>query len=147
MKWWDKVISFFTKPFKRERIKVTEHFYLDEFACKDGTKYPAEWVEDRLKPLCEQLEFIRAYFGGRPIHILSAFRTVVHNRKVGGAKLSRHLSGIAVDFRIKNYKPRIVAQTLRTLADSGKILDGGIGDYSTFTHYDIRKTKARWKGD
>jgi Peptidase M15 len=134
MTWWGDVITFFTKPFKRERIKVTENFYLDEFGCKDGTPYPADWIEARLKPLCQQLEFIRTYFGGRPIRILSGFRTVVHNRRVGGSKFSRHLSGTAVDFVIKDYKPRIVAKTLRDLADKGKITDGGIGEYTTFTH-------------
>ena len=33
---------------------------------------------------------------------------------------------------------------IEELINEGLILQGGLGDYPTFTHYDIRKTKARW---
>lgn len=124
---------------------VTEHFRVSEFACKDGTPYPKEWVEFRLKPLCNQLEIIRSHFG-KPIRIKSAYRTVIHNRAVGGAKFSKHLAGIAVDFVVKGVDPRQVAIELEKLIESGKISEGGIGSYSNFTHYDLRKNKARWTG-
>jgi hypothetical protein len=30
------------------------------------------------------------------------------------------------------------------LINEGELLQGGLSQYSTFVHYDIRKTKKRW---
>lgn len=58
-------------------MQVTEHFNLAEFHCKDGTPYPSEWIEKRLKPLCEALEKIRDKTHA-PLQIVSAYRTPAH---------------------------------------------------------------------
>lgn len=43
------------------------------------------------------LEALRRICGGRPLTIISGYRTEAHNRKVGGASRSRHLHGDAAD--------------------------------------------------
>lgn len=137
--------NIFVKKNVDANQKVTDHFTIKEFGCKDGTPYPADWVESKLIPLCEMLEIIRDHYK-RPILINSAYRTPEHNKKIGGAKGSKHVEGIAVDFKVQGYSPREVAAWVREQISMGKMIEGGVGDYSTFTHYDIRGTMARWRG-
>ena len=46
--------------------------------------------------------------------------------------------------RILGMTPKEVALVIEGLIESGKMKEGGIGVYPTFTHYDIRNRKARW---
>jgi uncharacterized protein YcbK (DUF882 family) len=127
-------------------MKITKHFSLKEFACKDGTPYPKKWINSRLKPLCEALEIIREELGGKPITITSGYRTPYYNYKVGGVKKSQHVQGRAADIKVKGVGARKVAQTVRLLMRDKMIPKGGVGDYSSFTHVDLRGYNARWKG-
>jgi len=61
---------------------ITPHFKLSEFACKDGTPYPVEWVDERLVPLCQIDEVIRDYLGGHSMTILCGYRTPGYNEKL-----------------------------------------------------------------
>lgn len=140
MNWWN-----IKKYLTCNRSDEFKHFKIDEFGCKDGTSYPKEWIGSRLNQLRRQLNIIREYFGDRPITITSAYRTEEYNKKVGGVKNSMHVQGMAVDIKIKGVSPRKVADGIRNLIKQGKILQGGVGDYSSFTHYDIRGKAARWK--
>jgi uncharacterized protein YcbK (DUF882 family) len=88
----------------KQLIPGAQHFYLHEFACKDGTPYPAEWITDRLCPLADILESIRhelAVWVGSDrlvkMEIISGYRTPKHNRSVKGARNSQHLAGRAAD--------------------------------------------------
>ena len=94
---------------------ITPHFKLSEFDCKDGTPYPAEWIEERLKPLANMLEKIREHVG-HPITIVCGYRSPVYNEelrkrglegesgKTGVAEDSQHPKGNAAD--IKSYGMR-----------------------------------------
>ena len=55
--------------------KLSEHFTVREFACHDGS----DTVKIDMQ-LIRQLETIRAHFGGKPIHINSAYRTLTARR-------------------------------------------------------------------
>jgi uncharacterized protein YcbK (DUF882 family) len=130
--------------------QITEHFAVAEFACHDGTAYPEEWITDRLTPLCRQLEVIRAVLG-TPVHVLSGFRTEAYNAKIGGAKFSQHKQGRAADITVEGFLPDYVHQTILDLYLDGKISIGGLGQYPTFTHVDIRPIAvdghlAQWTG-
>ena len=114
--------------------RITEHFKLKEFACKNSE---AVIVSEKL---CYVLEAIRAYFG-KPVVVTSGYRTPEYNAKVGGAAKSRHMLGIAADIQIAGVKPSDVAAYARTIMPTY----GGIGIYSTFTHIDIRSDIANWK--
>ena len=94
--------------------------------------------------LAHQLQYVRDNVV-MPIIINSAYRCEAHNKSVGGSPNSQHLLGKAADIVIQGLDP--VLDTYDYLDDlmlSGEILQGGLGMYETFTHYDIRKTKARW---
>lgn len=123
-------------------MKLTAHFSKQEFDCEDGSEMPFE-VLSNVFDLSEQLEVLRAHFGA-PITINSAYRSPVHNRKVGGAATSQHLSGRASDIVIQGVSPNEVADAIEFLIEVGLMKEGGLGRYDTFTHYDIRGVKARW---
>lgn len=126
---------------------VTAHFTVYEFRCHDGTPYPDEWVADRLTVLCATLEMIRAEVGGRAVHIISGYRTPVHNEALrssdgsgtGVAKNSQHLVGRAADIAVEGMRPRDVHAAVMRLFKAGKLSSlGGIGLYAGWVHVDIR---------
>ncbi len=117
--------------------KLSEHFNKSEFQCKDcGLFFPNQ-------DLIDLLEKIRTHFM-LPVHINCGTRCVHHNIEVGGASDSQHLSGKAADIYIEEVSPILVYNWVATLLDhEGR---GGVGNYPTFTHVDVREKKARWKG-
>ena len=124
---------------------MTKNFKLKEFKCKCGCDMPLEVYENIIK-LSNQLQFLRDYTG-RPITINSAYRCPEHNAKISGSsKKSQHMLGKAADITIQSLKPAEVFMIIEDLIDMGHMLQGGLGLYEKkgFTHYDIRKTKARW---
>lgn len=120
--------------------KITEHFTLEEFHCKDGTPYPKEWIRDRLISLCKlYLEPIRAAFN-KPITITSGYRTKAYNNKVSKSKFSQHIQGRAADFKVAGVPARKVAEKVKEMMTKGIIPKGGIGTYPSWTHVDSRLT-------
>jgi uncharacterized protein YcbK (DUF882 family) len=128
-------------------MTVTDHFDSAEFACRDGRLYPDIWIEDRLRPLCQQLEVLRAAID-RPIVIISGYRSPEWNGRVHGAKNSQHMEGRAADIRVADMDAGIVHARLIELHAQGAIRIGGLGRYRTFTHVDIRPGDrlAQWNG-
>jgi uncharacterized protein YcbK (DUF882 family) len=116
-------------------MKLTKNFSLSEFACKDGTAVPPE-LGDNAKELAENLQVLRDYLDS-PLHINSAYRTVSHNKKVGGAPKSQHLFCKAADVVSSKYTPDQVYAAIMHLIKEGKMKAGGVGRYNSFTHYDI----------
>ena len=118
--------------------KLSAHFKVREFACKDGSD--AVLVAPRLVMV---LETIRARFGV-PVVIHSAYRTPQYNKQVNGAEHSQHCYGTAADITVKGQKPAVVAAYARELMPDW----GGVGVYSKkgFTHIDVREVKADWNG-
>ncbi|MEA2497714.1 MAG: zinc D-Ala-D-Ala carboxypeptidase, partial [Actinomycetota bacterium] len=95
---------------------TTEHFDWIEFQqntnsrCSDaankfagsfrGGPVSAEIVKENVVRLMWRLEALRAKAGDEPIGINSGFRSIPYNRCIGGASLSQHLFGAAVDLRV-----------------------------------------------
>ena len=123
-------------------MRLTKNFNLSEFDCKDGTEMPSELLTNVLE-LAENLQVLRD-FVGVPIKINSSYRSLSHNAKIGGSKSSQHLFAKAADIVIESKSPEQVANIIKVLISEGKMKQGGIGVYNTFTHYDIRGHKARW---
>lgn len=67
------------------------HFSRHEFDCHDGSR------SDPSPVLIAALERVRALAGGRPLRIVSGYRSPTWNRKVGGATRSQHLYNRAAD--------------------------------------------------
>lgn len=122
--------------------KITANFSLEEFKCKDGTDVPNNLLPSVLE-LAKNLQVLRDYIG-KPIVINSAYRTSLYNKKVGGANNSQHLVAKAGDLKVAGMTPKTLADAIELLIKEGKMKQGGIGIYKTFTHYDIRGVKARW---
>ena len=122
--------------------KITENFSLEEFKCKDGSDVPNEYLPNVIE-LAKNLQVLRDEIN-KPITINSAYRSPKYNAKVGGARNSQHLVAKASDLRVSGVTPKELANVIERLIKEGKMKQGGIGIYKTFTHYDIRGTKARW---
>lgn len=123
-------------------MKLTEHFYLSEFQSKDLAAFPEE-VKQNLLVLAENLEVLRTHLG-QPIIITSGYRSPDHNEKIGGASESMHLTGKAADIKVAGMSARMLHGQIDMLIKHGKMKEGGLGLYSTWVHYDVRGTKARW---
>jgi len=122
-------------------MMLSEHFSLDELN-KHKFDMPDE-VLDNLKMLAVQLEIIRAHFNA-PVIINSGYRNLEYNRNIGSKDTSQHVKGTAADIVVKDVSPDEVADALEFLINTGMLKEGGVGRYNTFTHYDIRGTRARW---
>lgn len=116
--------------------KLSTNFRVREFACTDGSD--PIFIDSELVNV---LQKIRTHFG-KSVTITSAYRTPGKNKAVGGTTYSFHLYGKAADIKVKSVSPKTVAAYAEKLLPK----KGGIGTYSTFTHIDVRGTKARWKG-
>ena len=116
--------------------KLSTNFRVKEFACSDGSD-PIFVAPELVKVL----QKIRTHFG-KTVTITSAYRTPTRNKAVGGTIYSQHQYGTAADIKVNGVSPKKVAQYAEKLLPNR----GGIGTYSTFTHIDVRATKARWKG-
>ena len=123
-------------------MRITENFSLSEFDCKDGSELPTALLPNVLD-LADNLQVLRDYLGV-PISINSAYRSLEHNRKIGGSTSSQHLLAKAADIVVKSKTPEQVANIIKFLISEGKMTQGGLKAYDTFTHYDIRGHKARW---
>lgn len=123
-------------------MKLTKNFNLREFKCNDGSSTPLDVVRN-LEKLATNLQVLRDKVG-EPITITSGYRSESHNKKIGGAKNSQHVLGTAADFKVKGMRPNEVYAIIENLIKKGEMMEGGLGLYSNWIHYDIRGTKARW---
>ena len=124
--------------------KITENFALKEFRCKDGTDVPEDLMENVIL-LCKNLQVLRDHIG-KPIRVISGYRSPKYNRRIGGARRSQHMTAKAADIKVTGMSPEEVKAVIVQLIKDGKMMKGGIGLYTTFTHYDVRGRNARWYG-
>lgn len=115
-------------------VKLSEHFKLSEFQCKDGSKKIL--LDD---DLVEVLESLRQFIG-KPITILSGYRTQNYNIKCGGASNSYHCKGMASDIRADIPLTKLAIYSAMMGAR-------GIGIYSdqNFIHVDTREDRIVFK--
>lgn len=114
------------------------HFSPREMACR-GTGELIVSVE-----LLDALEQLRTKLGNKPLIVTSAYRTPEHNKRVGGAKDSRHVKGDCVDLALGDHNGATVEAVAESLGFTG------IGRYPDrgFIHLDMRPGEpARWGKD
>ena len=138
---------------------VTQHFAIEEFACRDGTPYPVgnvddedpagrTWLQSRLLPLCEVLEAVRAAVGG-PVVVDSGYRTLAYDQRIYAADRGRgnvakpqgsqHPKGRAADVRVPGMTPEMLYRIVMSEYGAGRLPRlGGLGLYPTFVHLDVR---------
>lgn len=107
---------------------LSPHFSASEFACR----HCGEVFVHPVLVCC--LEELRRTVG-RPLRIVSGYRCDVHNRAVGGARLSQHRLGTAAD----------IPSGYATEAQAARAGFLGIGTSGRWaTHVDVRPHRARW---
>jgi len=124
--------------------QLTKNFKLSEFKCRDGTDVPEDLIKD-VQFLAENLQILRDKIN-MPITVISGYRSPKYNRKIGGARKSQHMKAKAADIIVRGMKPDDVRDEILSLIKEGKMAIGGVGRYTTFTHYDTRGWNARWSG-
>ena len=122
--------------------QLTTNFHIREFKCNDGSKVP-ETLEANVRLLAVQLQALRDHIG-IPIHLNSAYRTEAYNASIGGSPKSQHKLAKASDLTTQKYTPKQLANIIKKLIKEGKMMQGGVGIYPSFVHYDCRGTEARW---
>jgi uncharacterized protein YcbK (DUF882 family) len=123
---------------------MTKNFSIDEMRCKDKdrTPVPSELMHNA-KELLENLQVFRDYVD-KPVTIISGYRTKTHNKAVGGKVASKHLFAQAADIQVIGMTPAEVFATIDKLINEKLMKQGGLEQYPTFVHYDVRGRKARW---
>jgi len=123
-------------------MKLSKHFNSNEFACKGefccGGSSPVS------NSLILALEYLRQClyddYGFEGLTINSGFRCITHNKKVGGAKHSKHCMGIAVDIRTPRQLTDIeFFEYIKNLEIDGTKVFNGVGIYNGRVHCDIRQ--------
>ena len=143
--------------------KIVSHFRIKDFICKD--QYYKDCVRNKIpqitcafnpkifyKTLELQQELARLNYDENAFTITNGHRHPRYNEEIGGAKLSRHIKGEAVDMSIGD----INKDGRSDKADKDIVLDiletkiigneGGIGLYpgTKSVHFDVRGKRARW---
>lgn len=113
--------------------KLGKHFKVKEFACHDLS--PVVFIDEYLWNV---LNILRAKIE-KPVIITSGYRTPGQNAKVGGAKYSYHMRGMAADIRVNGMTPKQVANILNAIVPD----ECGIIVYKSWVHFDVRKKKYR----
>ncbi|MBD3654375.1 D-Ala-D-Ala carboxypeptidase family metallohydrolase [Kangiella sp.] len=152
--------------------KITPHFTLGQFLCKQPGGFPKYMV--LRQNLLENLENLLTDVNNRGIRtdsfvIMSGYRTPAYNAAIGNVANSRHVYGDASDIFIDTLANGRMddingdgkvnekdALRLYEFANNPEVHDhrddlvGGIGVYKPnavrgpFVHVDVRGTKARW---
>ncbi len=153
--------------------RVSPHFTLGQFVCKQQGDYPKYLIlRERLLLKLEYLLGLVNAKGHRSdsFHVMSGFRTPFYNKAIGNVRYSRHVWGGAADIFIdENPRDGIMddlngdgrvdrrdAEYLFRLFESQSGTQtwepfvGGMGIYGTtashgpFVHVDVRGFRARW---
>ena len=121
---------------------LTANFSLRHFACPDGTPVPME-LRANVQRLAENLQVLRDDLGAA-IHINNGYRTLAFNRRIGSRDTSQHVLAKAADIRVTGHGPQEVQRRILQLISEERMMQGGVGLYPSFVHYDVRGHPARW---
>ena len=85
---------------------LSRNFNRSEFACKCGCGFDTPAPD-----LVDLLQAVRDQFG--PVVITSGCRCPSHNKRIGGAPKSYHMTGQAADIRAVGWPDKVVYEWLR----------------------------------
>lgn len=120
------------------------HLSWVELDCRDGTPYPEDWKKTQAVLLGTEFEHVRARVSEArheetPIDVSSGFRTIEWNKKVGGARGSRHPLGEAIDMETPaGMTTPDFWDLVQLVARSEFSLIRGFGKYDWGAHIDVR---------
>jgi len=161
---------------ENEGTRVSPHFKLKQFVCRQDTNAPFPKYVVLEERLLLKLELIlervnQLGFAVDTLHVMSGYRTPSYNHAIGDVRFSMHQWGSASDIyvdphdkdrmedlnrdgRIDVADAKFLYDRIEELFADGRYrdLEGGMGFYPAtaahppFVHVDVRGTKARWKG-
>lgn len=116
--------------------RLSENFKASELRCKCGGKYSNCLGVLAYRDDLVALENLRKRVYPKGLRIVSAYRCASHNRSVGGASASMHLSGKAYDIpAVVNYRSSLIPSRFR-----GR----GYDRNKRARHVDSRTSPANW---
>ena len=121
---------------------IAQNFHEDEFFCPDGTVVPEDCFP-QLSALAGNLQALRDHLGV-PVIVVSGYRNEQYNTSIGGDKDSCHHTAAAADISVPDYSVDDLAQIIDILIKDGRTVEGGVGIYPEYVHYDIRGERVRW---
>jgi hypothetical protein len=102
-----------------------------------------EQVKSELVNIFNKLEIVRGFLGNRPVFVHCAFRPKEYNKEIGGAPVSAHIEGKAIDYHVKGMSCDQVRKALVFHLDTLKIrMEDKPG--SNWVHNDSRDSKVRF---
>jgi hypothetical protein len=173
-------LDFYTPPRGFIRLdsasaaaRISPHFRLGQFACKQSSRLPAYLLIKERLVLKLELVLEKANQDGyacETFHVMSGYRTPFYNKLIGNVKQSAHQFGGAADIFIDNdpmdgemddlnhdgRSDGDDSELLFKLVDAMSLNEfylpylGGIGKYSkneshgAFVHVDVRGFRAIW---
>ncbi len=139
-------------------MRLSDHFTLSEMtfsataARKGISNVPPQAIIDQLTLTADRMEKVRDLLGGKPIRILSGYRSEAVNRAVGGSPSSAHRTGHAVDFTCPEFgTPAQVASHLakhltgydQIIEEFGSWVHIGFGPGQRLQKLTARKVRGR----
>jgi len=136
------VESLGLKHFQPHEVRFlgNSHYASGKAQGKNGL--PPKALRSRLEPVLRAADEARERLGCTII-ILSAYRTPIYNKAIGGAMYSRHMSCDALDLAAPKVPAAKLHSVLIQLRKEG-YFTGGIGKYPDFTHIDNRGTNVNF---
>ncbi len=121
---------------KATRHRLSPHFVIEEFDCRDGTPVPMAAIAGLTELCLHMLEPLREKYGAGSVH--SGYRTVAHNAAVHGEEDSQHIyehgpGSVAVDVEFAEGSVADWAKSARWRFGATEPWTaggrGGVGDY------------------
>ena len=125
--------------------KLTEHFTVEEmqFSATGArlgldNECPSELMSN-MQLVADRLELVRAHFG-KPVRVLSCYRSPAVNTAVGGSKTSSHRYALAADFTIPGVT---VDEVARWCAGNIPDFDQVISEFGAWVHLGFTAREPR----
>lgn len=137
-------------------MQLTKNFNIDEFIYsrfynqEQQNRVVFDFYNDRellysVQKLAIQLQVLRNYLN-TSVSINISYRPKWYELLKGRSGSSQHCLGKAADITVKGYTPKQIHEAIEFLISEGLMLQGGLGLYNSFIHYDIgfNGKKRRW---
>ncbi len=122
-----------TPPIRRLPAITTKRRSLKRRLLKRWMLVRSAYTKCFPKRLTRLLKQVSRHYG-KPVIVISGYRSPAHNRRVGGARRSQHMRCTAADFRVPGVSKMALARYVKTLRGRG-----GVGTYcrSSYIHLDV----------